>query len=294
MTSTADPSPTLADARETRHNLAWLLGVVVLAGATTLPMWREVAARVVGPPGVLPREVYAKGDPNVTFDHGPLDAVLATHVDADGFVDYGAIARDPAPLDEYLATLATARFETLGRDAKLAFLINAYNAHSIRRIAAHWPLETIDALPVEAADGMVRCELFDSSLTLAQLEHDWIRAKFVEPRSHFALHRASLGGPPLLNAAYTGIRLEDQLEEQVRRTYGSHRWFRFDAVTGRLDLSQIHLRYATDFQHACGSLLNFVRRQDGTVDRFLKAGRTVQTEWLPWDRTLDSLANRPY
>ena len=54
------------------------------------------------------------------------------------------------------------------------------------------------------------------------------------------------------------------------------------------------MRYATDFQHACGSLLNFVRRQDGTVDRFLKAGRTVQTEWLPWDRTLDSLANRPY
>ncbi|MEZ4871219.1 MAG: DUF547 domain-containing protein [Bdellovibrionales bacterium] len=48
------------------------------------------------------------------------------------------------------------------------------------------------------------------------IEHEVIRKKYSEPRTHFALNCASIGCPRLLNEAYTATRLEEQLELQTK------------------------------------------------------------------------------
>ena len=70
-----------------------------------------------------------------------------SHVDGDGLVDYEGLARDSAALDAYLASLATAPFAELGRDEKLALLINAYNAFTLRLILDHRPVASIKTSP---------------------------------------------------------------------------------------------------------------------------------------------------
>ena len=52
--------------------------------------------------------------------------------------------------------------------------------------------------------------------SLDQIEHDVIRARFGDPRVHFALVCAALGCPPLRAEAYRGETLDPQLDDQAR------------------------------------------------------------------------------
>jgi hypothetical protein len=89
---------------------------------------------VLGPPALSAAEVYGGAPDGRSFDHARFDALLRAHVDSAGLVDYAGLSRERQALDAYLASLASAPFEELGRDEKLALLINAYNAFTLRLI----------------------------------------------------------------------------------------------------------------------------------------------------------------
>lgn len=88
-------------------------------------------ASLFGPPQVTLREAYSEDPAGPTFDHSTFDELLHKHVDADGWVDYDELKRNEATLDEYLDALASAPFDAMGRNQKLALLINAYNAFTL-------------------------------------------------------------------------------------------------------------------------------------------------------------------
>jgi hypothetical protein len=50
---------------------------------------------------------------------------------------------------------------------------------------------------------------------LDEIEQGIIRKRFQEPRIHFALVCAAMGCPPLRGEAYTGARLDAQLDDQA-------------------------------------------------------------------------------
>ena len=54
------------------------------------------------------------------------------------------------------------------------------------------------------------------TMTLDDIEQRTIRPTLREPRIHFALVCAAIGCPPLRNEAYTGARVEAQLEDQAK------------------------------------------------------------------------------
>ena len=71
--------------------------------------------------------------------------VLANHVRG-GLVDYGEIRADPRDLDAYLAVLSAVgrtEFEGWSKADQLAFLINLYNAHTLRLIVDDYPVKSI-------------------------------------------------------------------------------------------------------------------------------------------------------
>ena len=82
----------------------------------------------------------------MAIDHSAFADVLK-HVDDDGMVDYAAIKADPTRLDAYLAELATAKLDALDPDEKLATLINAYNAFTLKLIAERLQLASIKDIP---------------------------------------------------------------------------------------------------------------------------------------------------
>ncbi|MBW3535100.1 MAG: DUF547 domain-containing protein [Gemmatimonadetes bacterium] len=142
---------------------------------------------------------------------------------ADGLVDYEAFARAPS-FQRYLDALDAVDLGAMDRDERLALWINAYNAYTIRLINAHGEREsirninrTLGILPGKGPWQERMARVGGRAHTLDEIEHEIIRPRFGEPRIHFALVCAAIGCPPLRREAYTGDRLDEQLDDQARR-----------------------------------------------------------------------------
>lgn len=191
------------------------------------------------PPAVESKEKYKERPDGPKFDHSAFDELLRRHVDSAGWVDYRGLQKDAAQLDRYLKRLAEAPFEQLGRNEKLALLINAYNAFTLRLILDHYPLESIQDIPADKRWEDPRWQVGSHTWTLNDIEHEQIRPNFREPRIHFALVCAAVGCPPLRTEAYTGDQIDEQLAGQTEYVHSHARWFEFDAEQEIVRLTEL-------------------------------------------------------
>ncbi len=251
---------------------------------------RDRLRSFAGPPLIVQGEAYAAGPGEAAFEHAALEALLARHVEDGGAVNYAGLGRDSTALDAYLERLGAAPFDTLGRDEKLAFLINAYNAFTLRLILDHWPVASIKDIPSAQRWDARRWRLAGRLLSLNQIEHDEIRPKFREPRIHFALVCAARGCPPLRREAYVGARLAEQLEDQARYVHAHERWFRWDGASQTVHLTELYRWYGGDFEQDAGSVLRFVARHSAPVRAALESGLRPRTKWIPYDWSLNGEA----
>ncbi|SHO57379.1 DUF547 domain-containing protein [Vibrio quintilis] len=189
--------------------------------------------------------------------HQPWDQLLNTFVEvreqerASG-VNYQGFNTRRAHLQSYLEQLdavSPATFDTWQKPARLAFLINAYNAWTIELILQHYPVDSIKDIGswFESPWSIRFIPLLGKQRTLDEIEHQLIRSKtFQEPRIHFAVNCASIGCPALLNEAYTGDKLEQQLESVTINFLADHR--RNYLKGQHLYLSKIFRWYKEDFE----------------------------------------------
>jgi len=268
---------------------------ICLAGYAQMraQMLRSYFADLLGPPPAKLQEAYAEQRDGPTVDHSAFADLLQKHVAAGGWVDYRGLQEDEEKLDAYLDAVAGAPFEELGRDEKLALLINAYNAFTLKLILDHYPVESIKDIPPQQRWQEQRWQVGGHAWSLNQIEHEQIRPKFREPRIHFALVCAAVGCPPLRREAYVGARIDDQLEDQTRYVHNHRRWVRFDADHRRLHLTELYRWYGGDFEQVADSVLHYVARYVPAVERQLQTGRDVSIEWISYDWSLNSRENMP-
>jgi hypothetical protein len=126
---------------------------------------------------------------------------------------------------------------------------------------------------------------------LDNVEHDIIRKQWKEPRIHFALVCAAMGCPPLRSEAYTGAKLEEQLEGQAKlfltNTPAKNR---VDVKTGTVHGSMIYVKYyREDFGQTDAAIGKYLAGfyADGAEKQLLLSGKfkLVETEY---DWTLNS------
>lgn len=182
------------------------------------------------------------------FDYREYGALLARHVGDDGLVDYAGLAGERARLEAVVGRFGAVDAATYGSwsaDDRLAFLINAYNAYTLAKVVRNYPIESIKRLP----DPWDRREwsLLGARVSLNQIEHDYIRERFAEPRIHLALVCAARGCPPLLDEPWRGAELERQLAVPLARFLADPRKFRIDRRRGVVFLSRIFEWYGADF-----------------------------------------------
>lgn len=228
---------------------------------------------------------------NGSFDHSAFDRLLKAHL-VDGRVDYDAFTRAPG-FPRYLDQLARARPDTLSGKEQLAYWINVYNAYTIQLVNAHNERKSIrninKTLGVIKAMGPWKEEIVEAggkTMSLDHVEHEIIRKRFREPRIHFALVCAARSCPPLLREAFTGERLEVQLDDQARTFIAqSPDKNRVDVLAATVYLSPIFTWFKDDFGPDLGRFLaRYV--PDGAARRLLESGRfkTVET---PYDWSLN-------
>lgn len=263
--------------------LAGVLLVVTVVACSA----RQSLIRVLGPPRVTMVEAYSDPVGGATFAQARFDALLKRHVDGRGLVDYAALKKDSAELDRYIESVGRAGFDELGRDEKLALLLNAYNAFTLRLILDHHPVRSIKDIPAEERWEAVRWMIAGRTYSLDQIENELIRPRFAEPRIHFALVCAALGCPPLRQEAYTGERLDRQLHEQAVFVHSRDTWFRFDPGEGRLRLTPLYHWYGDDFRQAAGSPEKFAARYSDALQAALDRGQETRVEYLDYDWSLN-------
>jgi Protein of unknown function, DUF547 len=235
-----------------------------------------------------------------TVDHGAFDRLLKAHV-VNGLVDYDAFKASPE-FAGYLRLLAATNPATLPRTEQLALWINAYNAYTIQLINAKNERESIRN--VNKSLGFLKFKgpwsepfavVGGSTYTLDDIEQRTIRPTFREPRIHFALVCAAIGCPPLRSEAYTGARLEAQLNEQavnfLTRTPAKNR---VDVAARTVYHSQVFTfsNYLDDFGGSKAAMGRFIARYypAGPEKTLLESGNftAVKTEY---DWSLNSQAN---
>ncbi len=232
-------------------------------------------------------------DKAIEFDHHAFDAVLRAAVSDEGLVHYDALRRQPEQLDAYLDQLAAVDLAALPEPAKLALLINAYNAFTLKLIVEYRAIDSIMDIPEERRWDAVRWDLGGKQVSLNQIEHEMIRKQFDEPRIHWALVCAALDCPPLRAEAYTLAKLEAQLTDQTRRVHASPKFVEFDAKTGTLKLTPLYKWYGQDFGE--GELTDVVlaevaRHHDG-VAAARQRGQSIQIQWKDYDWSLNAAAD---
>lgn len=243
-----------------------------------------------------PNIMVERHDPagSATFDHDLLDGLLRQHVDPRGMVDYTGLRDEAATLDAYLDQLAAAPFDALSRDGKLALLINAYNAATLRLILDHWQdgkLASIKDIPEAQRWKAKRWRIGGQTVSLDEIEHVLIREHFAEPRIHWAVVCAAVSCPPLRAEAYTEAKLDAQLDDQALRTHSDERFFRFDEASNTLHLTPLYLWYAADFRKVDGSVLKHVRQYAKDVAAAMDRGDEPTIRWLDYDWSLNEASS---
>ena len=239
--------------------------------------------------------------PQPPVDPADFNAVLERVVDDRGMVDYKALQREPAQLDRYLqalADLSPARFASWSEAEQIALLINAYNALTLRSIIDHDPIRpSIRAIP--GVWKLRRHPLLGQRLTLDEIEHQILRREYNEPRIHAALVCAAISCPPLRREAFTGSKLERQLEDQTNRWLASAVGLRIDPAAGEVAISQIFQWFAEDWPRADpnaapvpghekdSAVLHFIARHRPAGERQLLLGGAYRLGYLPYDWDLN-------
>jgi hypothetical protein len=211
------------------------------------------------------------------------------------FVDYAKLQSDTSGLDNFIQGIeyiGKTEFDAWSREQQMAFLINAYNALTIKLILTEYPVDSIKdygGFIVNSPWHRKFFTLFGEDSTLNIIEHDILRKLYKEPRLHFVLVCASRSCPPLINEAYVADKLEQQFTDATTNFLRDTKSNRFDAENDKLELSKIFKWYKKDFIASAGSVNAYVAplMTDDVALQTLIANKETKISYLDYDWSLN-------
>jgi len=228
--------------------LAWLAAGALLLSAT--------AATAASPAETF--AVHAAGA-TATVDHTVWDRMLASYVVAgqDGVnrVDYARFkAERHDELKAYVASLEATDVHKLDRPEQFAFWANLYNAKTIDIVLDKYPVKSIK--DISLGGGLLALvtggpwkaktvKVAGQDLSLDDIEHGILRPVFKDARAHYAVNCASFGCPNLGREAFTGAKLEAQLDAGARAYVNHPRGISVEH--GKVKASSIYTWFQADF-----------------------------------------------
>lgn len=206
----------------------------------------------------------------VTVDNSLWQEILTDYVVTEtdteigmNLFDYAGLLDDGRePLDEYVSMLVDLDPQNLNRQEQKAYWINLYNARTVQLILDNYPLRSITTLgsnPVDFGpwnDHAVTVNGID--LSLNDIEHRIIRPLYEDYRIHFGVNCASIGCPDLAASAFSGDKLDQQLDEAASKYLNHPRGVRVEG--DELFLSSLFEWYAVDFGQSLTEIMSTIAK----------------------------------
>lgn len=188
-------------------------------------------------------------------------------------VDYTQLHQKSELLSRYLTALSAVEedeYDSWTDDQQLSFLINAYNAFTLDLIDQNFEkfiadksisIQELVVFQKNQAESIKDLGSFFSSpwdktfftllgeeRNLNDLEHDMIRVWFERPRIHAALVCAAVSCPPLRNESFVADKLDQQLDDQMRKFLSDDKRNTVKIDKKTVYLSSIFKWYDEDFE----------------------------------------------
>ncbi len=211
--------------------------------------------------------------------------VLDRFVDARGAVAFRALAADRADLDRMLRHVADTPLNSFtGIRARLAHMVNAYNALSMANVIASGLPETHAGLVAKLRFFVLRKQVIGGeAMSLYSFENDVIRPftrAIGEPRVHFALNCSALACPALPRTPFDAATLDAELARETLAFFARPENLRVDDAARAIWLSELLNFYPNDFVPAHGtSLVDYVNRALGLSLPLDYAVRFTPYDW---------------
>lgn len=179
-----------------------------------------------------------------------------------GFVDYQSWKQKPQNLKRYIDSLRSitdSEYKTFSNAQKKALWLNAYNALTIYEVLKNYPIK--GSKKYYPADSIRQVDQFweETEITigkrkasLAQIEHNVLRRDFHDPRSHFAVAPAAIGGASLERVAYSAPGLDLWLKRKTSEFLGKKENVWVDGNKGVVHVTQLFRWFPLDFAKSVG------------------------------------------
>ena len=226
-------------------------------------------------------------------DHRAWQLFLDRHTfaGADGVtrVAYAEVTvADRELLADYLTGLQRVPVNRLDRPEQLAFWLNLHNALMVRVVLDHLIARSPDDIDLGGAFsrgpwGATLARVDGAAVSLESIRTTALRPVFRDPRWHYGLCDASLGGPSLPRAAFLGPTVDRAVEDAAIAYINHQRAVR--VADGTLLLNAFWRRNLTDFGGTPAAALSHIAAYaDRELRAELRPGRPVR--WMD-DRRLN-------
>ncbi len=265
-----------------------------LLGLTALLAISITCMNISEPPQDMQKPATATDAPPADL-HKNYDILLRLYVDGTRF-DYEELFRNEADvkrLSDYVDRLESLNPENWEFNDALAYWINLYNAATLELILKNYPLGSIKDIgglfssPWKEDVVMVAGE----ALNLDEIENEIIRKQFKDARIHFAVNCASISCPPLANFAFTGEKLDEQLNTVCKNVFDNDLWLQVTSTERWIEVKEKEIRiskifdwYKQDFIEYSGSVRKFLaqyRPQD--AEHILNPKVKIKHMGYNWD-----------
>jgi uncharacterized protein DUF547 len=215
--------------------------------------------------GLLPTPARAQEGP---VDYSVWNQLLGKYYDPGRGMNYKALkANDGPALQQLRQRMATVDVASLPKNDQFAYWINLYNINVVGIVVDHYPVASIRDI---STDPIVRLNVFKKvsvqakkgAMSLNDVENDKIREGFKDPRIHFAINCAAKSCPPIRTEPYEGAKINDQLDDQVRKFLAGPNGARIEkkGVQVVLHVTKILDWFSADFQKWGGGQIAFLKR----------------------------------
>lgn len=177
----------------------------------------------------------------------------------DGRVDYKALKKNPAELNELVQIIASFDSSALAEgNPQKAFWINTYNILVIDGIVANYPTDS--PLDIEGFFKTVPRLAAGKELTLDEIENNYIREVYHDARIHFVLVCAAKGCPPITDEAYRPETLDARLNRRTKAVLNDPDFIRVNDEEKEVLVSEIFNWYKADFEMGGKTILEYINQ----------------------------------
>lgn len=230
-------------------------------------------------------------------DYSTWSSLLSKYYDPAQGMNYKALkANDKKTLDDLRRQMGTVDVQSLSRQDQFAYWINLYNINVVGVVVDNYPVESIRDI---STDPIIRLNVFKKpsvqtkkgAISLNDVENEKVREGFKDPRIHFAINCAAKSCPPIRTEPYEGAKINDQLDDQVRKFLNGPHGARLAKDGGELvvHVTKIMDWFSDDFNKWSGGPVTFLKRYVSNDKRKMMdaAGNQIDLKFDDYDWKLN-------